>query len=725
MSESPSPTPHSLSVLLDQLLETAATGRVRGVLVMSGSATWCRQQALQLLQEKDTESLWWLGREAPDGIERVEWSRARTRLGWEVEWLIIDAHDGFDAEGFGALSGTVIAGGLMLLLLPPLAEWSSFADPQKKRMACYPYETEDVSGHFVARVVRCLEASKDLVIVREGQALPPLPSQSVSLHSERCDEIYANEEQRQAVETIRQVAQGHPHRPLVLSADRGRGKSAALGIAAAQLLHQGRERIVVTAPRIAATDALFNHAAALLPGCEIQRGKLQWQGKRIEFVAPDALLHAQREAQLLLVDEAAAIPASLLGRLLEYYPRIVFATTIHGYEGTGRGFALRFQKMLDRQTPEWRSLHLKAPIRWAEGDPLERLSFAALLLDAEAVDAEVVAEATPERCQFEKLDPATLATNEIALRELFGLLVLAHYRTSPNDLRQLLDAPGQSLYVLRYSGHIVAVALLAHEGGLEPELAQQVMLGRRRVRGHLLPQSLANHAGLTEAAQRHIARVMRIAVHPALQRRGLGAYLLQQLRQATQAEGADLLGASFGADEPLLRFWFRHGLLPVRVGLQREASSGSHGVMVLAPLSKAGETFYARARQRFAETLPDLLAEPLAGLESELADAVLAVTPPQQHTELNEYDWSDIESFAFGLRGYENCMTAIRKLVLHAWDNDTGLLIPGQRQLLEEKVLQGISWAQLCRHHGFAGRKEAVAALREVVSVLLRQYRRE
>lgn len=725
MSESPSPTFQSLNRLLGQLLETATTGRVRGVLVMSGSAVWCRQQAALLLQGSGTKSVWWLGSEAPEGIERVEWSKARTRLGGEVAWLIVDAHDGFDAEGFGALSGTVVAGGLLMLLLPSLQAWPHVADPQNIRMACYPYGVEDVSGHFIARFVCCLGALNDVVIVREGQALPPLLPHSISLPEERYDEIYANVEQHQAVETIRKVAQGHPHRPLVLSADRGRGKSAALGIAAAQLLHQGVMQIVVTAPRIAATDALFNHAAALLPGCEIQRGKLQWQGKRIEFVAPDALLHAQREAQLLLVDEAAAIPASLLGRFLEYYPRIVFATTIHGYEGTGRGFALRFQKMLDRQTPEWRALHLRAPIRWAEGDPLERLSFDALLLDAEAVEAEAVAGATPERCQFERLDPAALAADESALRELFGLLVLAHYRTSPNDLRQLLDAPGQSLYVLRYAGHIVAVALLAHEGGLEPELAQQVMLGRRRVRGHLLPQSLANHAGLIEAAQRRIARVMRIAVHPALQRRGLGAYLLQQLRQAAQAEGTDLLGASFGADESLLRFWFHHGLLPVRVGLQRESSSGSHGVMVLAPLSKVGETFYARARQRFAETLPDLLAEPLAGLESELADAVLAVTPPQQHTELNEYDWSDIESFAFGLRGYENCMTAIRKLVLHAWDNDTGLLTPGQRQLLEEKVLQRISWAQLCRQHGFAGRKEAVAALRDAVGSVLRQYRRE
>jgi tRNA(Met) cytidine acetyltransferase len=703
----------------------AARQGFRAVVVVSGEVTWCRGMAEALLADSCQDTCWWLGEHPAPGCEQLAWSHARTRLGMEVEQLVIDAFDGFDAEGFGAVSGTVRAGGLLLLLAPPLERWPDYADPQRQRFALYPHPAESVSGHFLRRVAQVLAREPGVALIRQGEPLPPLPSLPPAGQRAEVAGIYASGDQQAAVEGIKHVATGHGHRPLVLSADRGRGKSAALGIAAAQLLHGGLEKVLVTAPRMDAAAQIFEHARRLLPEGELRRGKLLWQGKSIEFVPPDALTLVPRAAPLLLVDEAAAIPTPLLEQMLGHYPHIVFATTIHGYEGTGRGFSVRFYKVLDKRTPGWRSQHLSIPIRWAEGDPLERLSFRALLLDAEAVGREKVAEASRENTRVERLDPSLLWADEPLLSELFGLLVLAHYRTSPNDLRQLLDGPQQSLFCLRYQDHVIATAVVVEEGELEPALAHEVYLGRRRVQGHLLPQSLANHAGFAEAATLRAARVMRIAVHPALQGRGLGTLLLEQVEQAMQRQGCDYFGASFGATAGLLRFWQRQGLLPVRVGLRREATSGTHSVMVMRPLSERGETLFRAVRERFAETLPELLAEPLSDLDGRLVEQLLASTPSVVHATLAEQDWRDLESFAFGLRGYELCMLAIRKLVLQALGDERGLmqLSEPQQQLLQEKVVQRHGWERVVRTGAFSGRRQALQATRQAVATLLQFMR--
>ena len=170
---------------------------------------------------------------------------------------------------------------------------------------------------------------------------------------------------------------GHRRRPLVLSADRGRGKSSLLGLAAAELLRQQPDlQIVVTAPSQATVATLFTHATNTLEDApQLLAG--------LSYCSPDRLVHEPLQPDLLLVDEAAAIPTPLLEAMLARHGRIVFATTEHGYEGTGRGFHLRFKRVLDRETPGWQEIHLAEPIRWSSRDPLEPLVFRLLGLNAE------------------------------------------------------------------------------------------------------------------------------------------------------------------------------------------------------------------------------------------------------------------------------------------------------------------------------------------------------
>jgi tRNA(Met) cytidine acetyltransferase len=717
MSSASATHPAAYASLLHTIQANAARNGHRAAVALCGEHAWGVALVQALLPTFSLPRLLWLGDTRPEGVSALPQGESRRQLGQELDAVVLDAYAGFDAEAFGAVVGALRAGGLFLLLAPEPQRWREYADPEHARLAVTPCDAGAISGRFLQHVAATLLDNEGITVLRQDEAPPACAPGDGEAWRPPLGEDGMTVGQHAAVEAIERVAHGHRRRPLVVTSDRGRGKSAALGIAAARLLLAGSRRILVTAPRLAALGQLFAHAAQRLPGAGLSRGGVQWQGRRIEFVPPDALLRNRPAGELLLVDEAAAIPTPMLERMLAHYARIVFASTIHGYEGTGRGFALRFQRVLDERTPGWHALRLEQPVRWAEDDPLERFSFRALLLDAEPAADAAVAAAGPGNCLFEQLDRDALLGDARSLNELFGLLVLAHYRTSPNDLRHLLDGPNVRVCVLRHEGHVAATALVAREGGLPPQLAQAIYEGRRRAHGHLLPQTLAVHAGFAEAPLLQAERVIRIAVHSALQGRGLGRLLMRHIEEQAKQAGADYLGASFGATEELLGFWHRCGQLPVRVGLSREASSGSHSVMVMQPLSPAGGELFTALQARLAEQLPLLLAEPLADLDAALAAALFRLLPSAS-PPLSERDWQDVRSFAGTLRGFEVCLLALWRLAPQALAAESGLTAR-QRALLIEKVLQRRDWKALAEAHGLSGRAEAVAALRGVYRTIL------
>ena len=516
----------------------ARTCERRG-LVLAGPQSWGTACARLALGSYPLDRLVWIGAEAPQGLRALPPARAGGLLGGENRVAVLDAHGGLDPDALGAVAGTLGAGGLLVLLTPPLEGWAGFADPQHTRIAVHPYRPEQVTGRFLARLASGLRRAPGMLVVRAGEPLPDLPTLPPNETPLPPGEgICRTPDQAGAVAAILQVARGPRHRPLVLTSDRGRGKSAALGIAAAQLLAQGEaSTVLVTGPSAAATTILFEHGQHLLPSCAREGIQLRSGRGQIRFLAPDALVQTRPAGDLLLIDEAAALPAPLLERLLRAYPRVVFATTVHGYEGTGRGFAVRFQGTLARLTPHWREVHLKTAIRWAPGDPLEGWIDRALLLDAApAADSQLSPDGAAP-LSLQRLDRDALARDESSLRHPFGLLVLAHYRTSPRDLRQLLDGPNLSLYGARRGPHWVATDLVADEGGFDGGLARAVLAGRRRPRGHLIPQSLAAHLGLVEGPRLRCARIVRIAVLPSLWGQGIARRLLGN--DADAADAAD------------------------------------------------------------------------------------------------------------------------------------------------------------------------------------------
>lgn len=717
--------------LARQLLEQAAAQYQRRLLVLAGDADWCRQQAQQFLSSSQLPSVVWISTPAIQvagmEIEVVAGNNVKTLLGQERDAVVFDAHAGFDPDAFGAASGLIHGGGLLLLLCPPLDDWEKIPDPASERIASWPCTPQDVSGRFIRRLVKILREHDGIVIVEEDNPLPVMATVSDLASAEVfSDETCRTGDQKAAVQVIEQMIQGDQHQPVVLVSDRGRGKSAALGIAAARLLRQlpsqKSMRIVVTAPRPAAVDSLFTQAQSLLPGATFTSNCLQFKNSTLEFHAPDELCLSPLDADLLLVDEAAAIPATLLQQFLNKTSRIVFATTVHGYEGTGRGFAVRFRKTLDTRTPGWRDVLLQTPIRWAENDPLEAFIFRALLLNAESAADELILAASVENVSVEKLNRDVLVEDEATLSFLFGLLVVAHYRTTPNDLRNLLDGPGLSVYVMRFKGNVVATALVSAEGPFDEEMASAIHEGLRRPRGHLIPQSLTTHAGIRAAADLHYARVMRIAVHPAVQRRGLGKKLLAHIRDDVRAQGADVIGTSFGATAELLGFWEQANMKPVRVGFRRDHASGEHSLMMLEALNENGNAVFQAARKRFCRDLPIWLADPLQDLDAQLAKSLLADQQTFEASVLQSDDMDMLQAFAQGQRSYEDSLGALWRLAVACVEHPSCALSADDEKLLSMKVLQKASWAMVAETCELAGRAETVAALRKAVAALLLAY---
>lgn len=674
----------------------------RRIIALVGTRDECHAAACSLIGEHPAEDIVWIGDEVPVQLNVVPFARRQQLLGDEYGIAVIDGWAGFDPDQFGAVSGTLRGGGVLLLLLPPLNEWAARPDPAQQRITVWPHTPATMPNHFIERVIGILQHHSAVEWHSPNESAPAALTVSTPRES-TADSRTAD--QQQAIDAIHHLMHGHRRRPLVLMADRGRGKSAALGIAAAELASQGVQRIIVTAPHRNAVSSLLAHAG----------------DAPIEFIPPDELLRQHVPCDLLLIDEAAAIPAPMLEQLLQRHARIVFASTVHGYEGSGRGFALRFFKTLDALTPGWKLLPLSEPIRWAPNDPLERLTYALLLLDAAPAGDELFAGLTSDTITYTTLSSQELMRDTALLTELFGLLVLAHYRTTPLDLRQLLDSPNLTIHVARYRTHIAGTAITLREGGFDAALAAQIYSGTRRPRGHLAPQSLAFHCGLHDAPPLVTERIMRVAVHPAVQGRGIGTALLHQVTTRARTGAIDYLSTSFGATHELLQFWQRNTFLPVRIGFTREASSGCHSALLLQPLSPAAMALFARARQRFLAYLPDQLSEPLSDLAPSIAAHLLRGELPESSASLDEYDWRDLYSFAFMQRSYEACLGALHKLMRQAFAQPLLMdeLTAAEHHLLIAKVLQRQSWREVNAYCQTTGREETVKLMRRAIGRIL------
>jgi N-acetyltransferase 10 len=152
---------------------------------------------------------------------------------------------------------------------------------------------------------------------------------------------------------------------VALTAGRGRGKSAAIGLCLAGALSFGYSNINVTAPEPENLVAVFDFVLRGLKALKYQehldytikyntnKGRDQIKcivaveihkthRQSITYIKPDEI-DKFASAELVAIDEAAAIPLPIVKKLMGN--RLTFmSSTVNGYEGTGRALSLKLIK---------------------------------------------------------------------------------------------------------------------------------------------------------------------------------------------------------------------------------------------------------------------------------------------------------------------------------------------------------------------------------------------
>ena len=738
----------------NEYTKQALVNNERRLVVLSGTESW----ALSLLEAIDIMSITPTGNNEYDSIPlpssdetcliygdsrlfsaNVQQKRFSDKLGSESDFIIF-ADSQFTVDAFAALSGTLKAGGIFFLVMPSLREKCE-------------------QSPFFKRFYGLIQANNNHLVITESLTkLIELTDEKTADVTCLTPEVFPlnciTKEQYKAVVAINKVVSGHRKRPLVLTADRGRGKSSALAIACAELLkeHEYLEfNCIITAPDKQSLTVFYRQLKQSLNAAEQQDSKIVYGKASLTFMAVDQLIRHPLKAHLVLVDEAAAIPVYLLEQLLAHYHRIVFSSTVHGYEGAGRGFTLKFQKVLDNVCPQWNSLHINQPIRWRKNDPLEQLVFDTCLLNAELPEITsmsssllavsdkglpIVNSDALKALDFKIITTIELLADKALLKQVFAVLVTAHYQTKPSDLQLLLDNPQVQVACIYSSRQgtieVVAVALLMTEGAnntIEDGDVSAIKNSQRRLRNHFIPQSLLSHCGFEQAFDYRYLRIMRIAVHPQCQQRGIGCYFINAIARFAKDQRADFIGSSFGANHQLLKFWFTADFTPVRIGFTKDKASGEHSALMIKGLNKKAEQHQSIFQGNFYRSFDYLLLEEYNGLSAALIQLLLKAQPKGDLLRVSEFDIANVHAYSTGERLFSTCVYS-----LYLWFKQD-LLMPNTtpkvrilqgysleidiERVLIARLIQKQDVKTVCQQYGFTGKKMLNQTIKNYVSLRL------
>ncbi|KAJ2051856.1 N-acetyltransferase 10, partial [Coemansia sp. S2] len=291
---------------------------------------------------------------------------------------------------------TVEGGGIVVLLLKSMKSLKQLYTMTMDVHARYRTEVHgDVVSRFNERFILSLADNRSCLVVDDelnvlpislGKSVKPLPPAKKSDEvSPRDQELAALKssladtqpignliaraktlDQAKAIMTfVDAISEKSLRSTVSLTAGRGRGKSAALGLALAGAIAYGYSNIFVTSPSPENLKTLFQFVFKGFDALGFEEhtdydivqstnpdfrdavvrvNVFRKHRQTIQYIQPqDSYTLAQ--AELVVIDEAAAIPLPLVKKLMGQY-LVFMASTINGYEGTGRSLSLKLIQQL-------------------------------------------------------------------------------------------------------------------------------------------------------------------------------------------------------------------------------------------------------------------------------------------------------------------------------------------------------------------------------------------
>ncbi len=582
-----------------EILEVSQKTGFRGLLVYTGTRDIV--EALDILRPHYNKIL--VVTSNPKEVEKehnvrvVSSQSVRKLLGYEYDSVIIDLSHGLRPNVLGIIGEMVKAGGILLFTSTHCYNELKLGLPHGRSLYTRYIKESFKYSRLVEVYDKCSNRTiiKNIVVKHVVKAKRHFTSKKIS---KKILKLIATRSQLEYIERFLEFLET-PDKVLIGIGDRGRGKSAGLGIALALGLKKNYySEVPIVALEPYGIQSLMRLLARSLEALGYRYRVIRQKGLIVGIKGRDFRFiyykpwMLERGYRLIAVDEVASIGVSRLRRLLSMSRKVAATTTIHGYEGSGKSSLKIIRSLVKKYLEVW----FKEPVRYLENDPLEEWLYETFMLN---VEPSAIRDIVTTR--YERMDTEKLVADKELLRNVYGILVLAHYRNEPDDLALLLDNPKHFVRILvNQEEKPIAVAQVSVEGPLDTRQLDLIVKGET-LPGVLLIDKLVRY-GLTNASQLRVWRIVRIAVLPEHQGRGYGSKLLSRIEEEARREDIDAVGAIFSGHESL-GFWLKNNYIVYYISPRYNRITGEKNIAVIKPLSHRARQVVEQAARIFKKRL--------------------------------------------------------------------------------------------------------------------------